>query len=73
MAPVCRTGLNGPEVLSHSGKGPCPITAGWDVMKVTRGTEQDAGIRSAARPDTTQSLSREKREGSLSSGHGIKP
>ncbi len=37
-------------------------------MKVTRGTRQDAGIQAIASQDTTKSLSREKREGSLSSG-----
>jgi hypothetical protein len=37
-------------------------------MKVARGTRQDAGIQAIASPDTTQSLSREKRERSLSSG-----
>jgi hypothetical protein len=36
-------------------------------MKETRGARQDAGIRGIAIPDTTQSLSREKREWPLSS------
>ena len=35
-------------------------------MTVTRGIHQDAGFREFAGPDTTQSPSREKREGSLS-------